>query len=444
MSFRSRGELPALLILPSLGILAVVGAVLLGWSPRPLRFAEVYGGPTDTDLPLHVRVQVREEWAGVERAVSELPVRVRWRGASSEREVEGQTDAEGWVELSLERPEPAAPVQLEVKEAGTGQILARGAPVLPLARWRAAALERSAVLRWQTENPWGIRGIIEESVLAVPFTGHLRLEWEQPAAQEGPLQVSVEGEGVEIVGQQSAVWHPQEPWRVGLRPTEHNAALTVRLMSAAGEPGELRARLPVVPGAFYLEKRGTGALLSSPLPRERLWYTFVSPAGRLSGGRLALQEGPHGIFSGELTAEQIPAGAERYLILASSPDGRSPSTVGFPWEGQTNSWTALDGHLLDGGPEVRRREAARRARLQTGVFLYVACIAGLTLFLFLHRLRREQRKLDQALDVWAEAGAARSELAQVQSSSGWLLGILCLVLGFSLALLWIASSGGIF
>ena len=157
-------ESKSLFVLPSLGLSAVVVALLTGLSSRVVRSAEVYGGPTQRLDRYSVRLFVRDVLAETEVAAAGEQVSVTWRGPTSETERLVRTGRDGWVETELRAPEGARSLDLIVRDVASGQVLAEGTPTLRLERWQAAS-RRGGVLRGRSEGPWFFEAQVREGIL---------------------------------------------------------------------------------------------------------------------------------------------------------------------------------------------------------------------------------------------------------------------------------------
>ncbi len=422
-----------LLVLPSMGLLAVAVAATFGVGARPFRSAEVYGGPTDAAGDYSVRVHVTER-AGEQLAdVPGERIVVAFEGPESESTVEGRVDDAGWIELRLPRPVGARGVRLRVTDPLEDVVLAEGEPVLPLSRWSAAARRRGGAIPGQSEGPVFVSARLREGVLSYPFLGHVEVTLRAEGGVDGS-RVVASLEGGQLEGPREFVYREPGPLVLSLRPTEHSVTLRLETRRPAADSSTFQAVLPLVPAAGFAEWKPDGLLLRFPLVRPQLWYAFVTDQGRGQGGPLALREQADGTSRGLLPTASVPeAPAPRYIVVSSSPDGRSESSVGFPLDNQTGTFDALDGRLLDGAPEAEARERARSARVRRLLFVYVATVALLTLVLFVVGVRGANLELAQRM---ARAGVV--ELGPKRFSGALLVGALCLGAAFSALLVWVA------
>lgn len=421
------------LTIPALGLLTVALALSLGGTSRPIVSAQVYGGPTDASGPWSGRIFVVREldeeivpWAGA-------PVEVVRSGGGVEDRVQGETGPEGWLDVTLPARANPSGFSIRVMSLLDGSVLAEGSPEFPVERWATAprrglspAQERRARLR------------LPSGVLSVPFRSRLELE---------PLRCL--GAGAEWARLSGAkfLWEgrPLErleltdpgPREVQIEPREHVVSLD---RGCLGEPDAPRVSLtlPVVPGALHFEKRGEDLAILAPIQVPAIWYTFVTESARLAGGRLQLVAEADGTSAGLLPARLVPKEPDLYLVLSTSPDGRSPSTVGYPLVSQRRTFDAVDGHLIDGGPDAHQRETERRRRMVRALFGYVAALFALSLWLFRLVIRRSDDKLLADL----RRGEAPAGLLSRPRARPSVVAGLTIALGLSLVLLWIAVFGG--
>jgi hypothetical protein len=218
-----------------------------------------------------------------------------------------------------------------------------------------------------------------------------------------------------------------------LRPEQHVASLRVKV-SFEEELFEFEQTLPVIPGSYSLRKQGGDLEILSPLVRGAVWYTFLTTSERLGGGRLALLPESDGTARATLRAENIPETEGLYVLLASEADGRSPSTVGFPLDGQARTFDAWDAYLLDGEPRAKQVAELHRRRVRWTLGGYAALVGLLTLVLFVLRVKQEEARLAKAL---AQAGA--SEGTADRGALPLVIAVLCLFFAFSLGVLWIVA-----
>lgn len=428
------------LTIPALGVLAGGLALVLGSSGRPVSSAEVYGGPTDVEGPWFGRLFVSRQHGGVSEPLRFETIEVRRKGVDHERTVFVTTDGEGWVDLELPAVRGAG-LSLRIFLATTGQVLAEGRPVFSSEKWRTA---RHRGLALPEARKMGLS--IRQGVLAVPFIAEVVVHEPdlcRAGAEDAGFGAHIElGGGEFLQGEAPAVGlrtlqfeSGDGPRVVGLRAAEHVMSWEVRCGSEAPGQGEARAiALPVVPGAVYPRFESQRLIIASPIPRDVVYYTIVTGAARLAGGRVLLAPAADGSYSGEFGLDRLPKLPDRYLVLSPARDGRSPATVGYPLDEQEQTFDALDGFLLDGAPDALAREARRRERFRTILLGYAAALLALTLGLFHLLIAAADKQLLRSL--WAHGG--QSTAARSRKEAPLVVAGLVLAGGLSLLLVWIA------
>src|SRR5690606_15949808 len=123
-----------------------------------------------------------------------------------------------------------------------------------------------------------------------------------------------------------------------------------------------------------------------------------------------------------------------YVVIAGSADGRSTSSVGYPLAEQGNTFDVFDGYLLDGAPQLRTLQQAKARRVRIALGAYIALSGLLTLGLFIFRVRRSDRRLQQGLDRVGAAKGTRSA-----SAVPLVIAALSLFFAFSATVLWIVA-----
>lgn len=419
-----RRELPWIYVLP-LFSLAVIGlSFFLAPPEETVVSALVLGGPTDTGEQFSGRAQVTGLSQGVE--VPKEGYLVEVEGIFSGRRVTRRytTGSAGWFEFHLPKNGQEL-LGLRLRDA-RGRLLAAGRPTLSHVRWNQAAERRGGELPLHQQGSVSVRLAVGRSVLAVPFEERVTA---QVSFTGGPAELSVRGEGLELTGPPQAEDGGKE-YRFLVKPTSHSASLHVSL-KADGETLTFEQALPVIPGALWFERAGGKIRIVSPIPRDEAWFTYVTERERLLGGRVPLVTGEDGTSSGTF---DVPVAAEQaeFLVLSPSPEGRSSGTVGYPLRGQRETFDAVDGYLLDGGPSAKTAFVRRAERARSWMIGYAAVSFLLTLFLFVMGVRRTQAKLERDLErVGAEPGAYdRSALPLTVAA-------VCLFFAFSAAVLWI-------
>ncbi len=417
----------------------VVGfALLVGGAERPYAFARLYGGPTDGAGPWTGRVQLLERRGEFDSPVEGRPLRVSWHSGDHTTAFRGTTGPEGWLDVVLKRPPGADGLHVVITSEGSDQPLAEGAPELPRSRWQAAARRQGGSIEGRTEGALAIRAWVRGGVMAVPFSSVIELTVREGAEPASGVELRFEPEGMFV---DSTTLRTDSAGRARLRatPEQHYVALGVTARRGGDDlvQGRWYSTLPVVPGALRAELRNGKVSIQSPVPRARAFLTWVSRTERLGSGAVALAPGPKGSSVGVLAfpsgLDAVVPGREgetksTWLVVSTSPDGRSPSTVGWPLGDQARTFDALDASLLDGAPLGERRERKRLRRVQWLVGLYCFLATVLAVTLLAGRVRRAGEELDRRL---REAGASDGVLDLRLPRYRLVLALLCVALGFT-------------
>lgn len=443
-------ERGAILTLPALAIVSVTAGLVIG-RERPVLYARAYGGPTVGARVLSFRLELREHTAEGDGPWSG-PARVEIDQTSGQKmQWSGRTDDEGLAEV---RFEPAAPFQGPLRARVYAQ--SRDREELTAKRARPLTEATVAVTReaWARGGPgtaaWvshregdlTIAAAASRGAFAVPFEDALLVKVLISDRNAPGVPITVSAEGAEA--------HVREPLtdkdgfaHVRVRPLLHDAQVTVEARVRSGEMGKLVVALPVVPGAIHAEVEpypdGFDILVRSPIPRERVYVTFVSDAERLAGAIVRLQPDDKGAAQGLIRS--LPAniveghenGRAIWVVISSEPDSRSPGAVGWPlngpYEGEPRpTFDVPDALWFDGKPEGFARETARTRRARTLGAIVAATLLLVTGSLVARRVasaRRGVDRLDRAFaDSEATTGGARS-----RHGPDWLIvaAVLCLL-----------------
>jgi len=280
-------------------------------------------------------------------------------------------------------------------------------------------------------------------VFAVPFEQPLLVHVGPPqtgSACRAPagaglsgVAIELQATGAQLNGPGKCLTDETGTCRFSLRPFHHQASvqLSAELLDTHLQFEE---SLPVVPGAFGIKLTSTTSVLQvvSPVVRESVWYAVVSERGRGEGGRLDLTMAPDGTAYAQLSVgEQERRGA--YLVLSSDADGPSASAVGYPLDGQEQTFDAWDADLLDGGLWARAQAARRvlRVRLALGGYCLVTIV--LSVALVWSGVRRQQVEVDRRM---RESGLPNAVGA---STTPLVVAVLCVFFAFSATLVWIVT-----
>lgn len=422
-----------ILVIPGLGLLTIALVWSLGGAARPTLSAQVYGGPTESSDAWHGRVLVQQTRDGATLPLAHREVEVTRRGRHREELVTVRTGESGWADFELPGVGESG-IDLIVSDRVSGQTLARGRPHFDKSRWQRAP-RRGLDKRRSAALGLGI----ESGVLVTPFWGKLFL---RPCEGSEPrVLLHVDGGELGRAELESVIFEGENWTRLGLpkdgeyafsvRPRDHVVELEVRCESALTGKTE-RLHLPIVPGAFFVELSSQSATILSARGHETAYFTWITDEDRLSGGTVRLTRRPDGTSEGTLSLPKNRSGL--YLVVASSPDGRSPSTVGYPIDGQGTTFDAVDGFLLDGADAALNMEARRARRIRRLLWGYTAALFSLAWILFRSVVAASDARLQQSLQTAKEDALYLKPLPRLPLHIGGLL----IALGLSLVLVWMA------
>ncbi len=395
------GRLAALAI-PTVSVI-VTALVLVGpGALRPAVGVRVYGSPAEGDRALSVRLMAVSSLYGSED-VATLD-RLQAVAKSNGRDLDlwnGRTGADGVAEAVLTGELPLErPLSLAVFDGtadpknprffASGRLALHGrdpSPTLPSALPGTARGELS------------IRVEASRGLLAAPFPETLKV-WVDPSPGGKSLKLHAGGAGLEI----TRLGDPDlgaMPALFSVKALVHDVELTIDAENGDAR-GHWEGRLPIVPGALWLEPGDGPRSIVSPVPRDRVYASFWSPVGRLDGAVVELQKDGSGFFRGQLDARRaLPAPV--FVTLAGDPQERGAGTVLWPLAPKEGGIKrpALE-LLLDGVPAAiaKEKDRAWRARLAGLVVLGTAAAVEVVLLLLLSR--SAQRNLEKHLGEASE------------------------------------------
>ncbi|MRG91450.1 hypothetical protein [Polyangium spumosum] len=186
-------------------------------------------------------------------------------------------------------------------------------------------------------------------------------------------------------------------------PTAHHVELSIDARDPEGNEGHWEGILPVWPGATWLDPdRSKGLVLVSPAPRDRVYVSVVTDAGRLLGAVVPLARDDAGFFRGRL--DLTPPADPASIVVAGDPGERGDGTVAWPLAPDAVATNAPRLELLlDGSAAAEARERARASSARLVAVCLVAVAALAEVLLILARTQSSQRALEANL---AEAAAA--------------------------------------
>lgn len=425
---------PVLYGVALIAILVAGISVFVATPQQDLLSARVLSGPTDAVGVCAGRVQLLRERSGVLLPAADLTFRFIAIQGSHRYERTKVSDSEGWSDFSFPR-RPREPLQIRIIHRG--QILGAGQALVSTQHWISQAERRGPSLEPLLSAPVRLDLRVESGALSVPFESQLTMTAVSPSpnALGEPLagaSLSLAGDGLEVLSKKRLMLDKNGFATIALRPTHHVATLELRVKSENLD-ATLERSLPVVPGAFMVSLGHDAVLVSSSLAREHAYFTVLSEDARLLGGRVELRPFPGGT-EGEIPWRELPPRKGKYLMIASDGDALAPSTVGFPLDGQAQTWEAWDELVIDGPAQVRERHARQRKRVRWVLGGYAALSGIVVLLLFFLTVRKADAEL---VDRLSSVGAAPPHPAPSQKPL--VIALLCLFFAFSAAVLWIVS-----
>lgn len=405
--------------------------------------ARVFGGPTQNTETLSWRVLAFERLTGVERVLADAQLRVEVE-LEAGRVVgwSGKTAADGLADVALNvgQLEPEEKLTLKVTwESVDGPRTLLHAPIhLTPEIWSRYQRRRGGSTS-QENGDFRITVTPSHGVLAVPFDDELELLVQKGTSAISGVKLVVTGEGLIFPRGQTFITNSQGRTSVAVRPTFHQADLSVEATQAPGLSAHFHASLPVVPGAIQAitKTKGTTELveLRSPVPRERAYFSVVNENLRLFGGSVPLKVLPDGTAVGRIELPVLHA-APHWLVASEDFDLRSYATVGWPLWPTTNDRTTRDIPdlpLADGLAVALALEKKRNqhARLVAVLVALLGLSASTVLLIHVYRQSRSSA-LDRGLESLGEVPS--EDHAQAFRKPAWwaAVGVILAALGFAL------------
>lgn len=436
MPSRARGRF-LLFAAPLSAVLVVLLGVVAG-GDRPFRSARVYGGPTQGERELHLRVELGER-----DRVAEVPVPntsfsvVAVEGGQRVARVSSKTDELGGAEITLRLPRPRdSALELWVQSASPGAPpLARGLVLGRSAVFRNAAVRRGGFQQGRHGGDLALAVAPAHGVL-VTAQGALSDELVIHAARDGAAvseaRIHVKLEGAEPA-EARVTTDPQGLARLALRPSESSVRVVLEGFAEGIGDGTLAARFDVVQGAIRATRRGDRLLLESSGAAAEAWLGLFDEQRRYGGRHAALTLAPDGRLVADVPlAPELLAISPLWAVVSSQPDLASPSAVGWPvglvHEPDPRTFDARELRLLDGAPAARAREDKRAQRIRLVTAGYAALALLLTLYVFVRRVRESDAEIERHLQ---RAGADDAALSIAPPRTArTVLAAACIGLGF--------------
>ncbi len=408
-------------VLPALSI-GLAALVILG--PGAQRMAtgvRMWGAPVAGSEALALRIEGVRRLHGADdpAALPELEVSATSAGTPLERWI-GSTGKDGIGEALLRaRDGLKEPVVVRIARGGD-TLLEQELPLLPpLPAAEASALPGAAhtsALPGAADGELRLRVTAARGALAAPFPEPVRVavETENGAPVPG-ARVEASAVGADLEGQGSGPVQLAADARgaaeLTIKPLAHAVELTLRATrpgSAApgsrGTSGTWEGRLPVIPGAIWLDPAGLAGerpqlRLTSPAPKPRAYVSIGAAHGRLLGAVVPLAADGAGFFSGTLALPDGPSpDAAGWAVVASDPYEQGAGTVAWPLSPAAGPALPRRVALLaDGMPAAEARERGRASQARRAGLLVLGAAGVAQMMLLALRARTARRRLEAHL-----------------------------------------------
>ncbi|WP_437606138.1 hypothetical protein WMF20_34685 [Sorangium sp. So ce834] len=404
-------------VLPALSI-GLAALVFLG--PGAQRMAtgvRVWGAPIAGSEALALRIEGVRRLHGADdpAALPEIEVSATSAGAPLAG-WSGSTGKDGIGEALLRAGGGLkAPVVVRILRGGDA-LLEQEVPLSPpLPTADASALPGAAdasPLPGAAQGELRLRVTVARGAMAAPFPEPVRVtvETEDGAPVPG-ARVEASAVGADLGGQGSGPAQITADARgaaeLTIRPLAHTVELTLRAArpgsappGARGAGGAWEGRLPVIPGAIWLDPAGLAGerpelRLTSPAPKPHAYVSIGGAHGRLLGAVVPLAADGGGFFSGTLALpDGQPPGAAGWAVVASDPYERGAGTVAWPLSPAASPVAPRRVALLaDGVPAAEARERARASRARRAGLLVLGAAGVAEMLLLALRARTARRRL---------------------------------------------------
>ncbi|WP_437875046.1 hypothetical protein [Sorangium sp. So ce513] len=485
-------------VLPALGI-GLAAVVLLGpGSQRMTTGVRVWGAPVAGSEALALRIEGVRRMYGAEdpAAMPQIEVSAASAGAPLEPWT-GSIDTDGIGEALLRAPDGLKePVLVRITRDGE-TLLEERVPLAPSSPAHTSPLPDAAhtsplpdaahtsplpgaahasPLPGAAQGELRIRVTAPRGAMAAPFPERVRVAVE---AEDGTpvagARVEASAVGADLEGQGGGPVQVAADARgaaeLAVKPLSHTVELTVhatrpgRIAGAPGPDGSWEGRLPVIPGAIWLDPGGLEGerpvlRLVSPSPRPRAYVSIGGARGRLLGAVVPLAPDGTGFFSGSLALPDGPAAGSRdrpaglpdrpaglpgrppgspdgpagspdgptgspdrpaglpdgpagasandatdWVVVAGDPYEQGAGTVAWPLAAAAGSASPRRVALLaDGLPAAEAREVARASQARRAGLAVLGATAAAEMLLLALRSRTARRRLEEHLAA-ASGGA---------------------------------------
>lgn len=392
----------------------VTALVLFGpGSPNPAPFARVRGVPVAGGRTLALRLEGARRLFGVDDVAALEGVTVEVTDAGARLAPRGVSfGADGVGEASVEKNAPlTGPLDVRVLQGNT--VLAEGTvPLRPPAPKGAPAGDIAGVssghYRFIVRARRGhlVSPFPDALDVAVGLPAHVSPYRPRPAG----ITLSLAAPGATLTPEKADT-DERGTASFTVTPLAHHVELVITALDSDGNAGRWEGLLPVRPGAIWLDPDlHEGLAFVSPAPRDHVYASVVTDAGRILGAVVPITRDDAGFFRGRL--DLPPPEGPAQIILSGDPGERGDATIAWPLGPRSPSASAPRLELLlDGSSAAEAREHARAASARRAAVFLVAVAALAEVLLILVRTRRSQRDLDAnlaaavSLEASDEAGA---------------------------------------
>jgi hypothetical protein len=440
----SRGRRALELALYGLPVAIVIG-VGFGWflarSEPTFLAAIVHGARTNDSIAVRAELVSVESGDGVERrspASALCILRVLDEQGVEVLALHGAGNSFGIAEFNAPLPTAAASsASLRIELASRAQpgepavqepVLASGElpSSLPardgaVAKWPARP-RRGGWLEGTIAGSLTLRAGLVHGVLAVPFTGELRVVVTDGRTPIVGVTVSAQAEGATL-----GPHPPTDASGVTAIPIVPQSHVVEVSLEAASEQlrGTWFGLLPVVPGALHADVNGRTLRVQSPIDRSIAYVNVVSERGTLAALSVPLMANK--AFAGAVELpEHVSLTALRgaFAFTSSEPDMRSMAAVGWPLEANRveSTFEIPFETSINGVQQAHRRRAEEQRRMRRGAAGVALLGALFEIGLFWGLASRPP--IDQA-----SRGANEPPLGTASRARGVWVATTCLVLG---------------
>ncbi len=387
------------LALPVLTVLVVCYALLVAGVPRAVVGARVYGGPTEGASALSLRLEIVQRSGESEAPFWNGPISLQARAIRAAPATATVTVAEqGVAEASVPFAAPLrGPVQLTLRDP-SGALLAEGPVELDRARWAARAHRRGGWIRGRSQGALVLSVAPERGTFVVGSPDFLLLRVERAGLAAPGVALRVSASGARVTGADDLRSDAHGRARIGFEASELNPTLRIEARGEGSEAGLIDTGVPLVPGGLFARASGSELRVESAVARPEAYYSVVSDAGRVTGGRLTLSPNARGGASATTTLPPLPHPS--WVVVSTEVDLNSAAAIGWPLDTGTEpaqSFDVRDALLLDGLPAAFAREQARRSRVRWLSAAFIALAFALSVVLLVVRVRAADRDISQHL-----------------------------------------------